>query len=441
MHGYLRILGGQFVSTLGSALTGFALGVWVYQQTGSVSLFGLVVTAATLPELLVLPFTGAIVDRHDRRRVILAADTLAALSTGSVALLLFAGGLRIWMIPILVALGAVAGGFQSVAFQASIRQLVPTSLLGRASGFEHTLKALALSISPALAGFLLETIGIAGIVAVDLATYLVAAATVMSVRFPPLAAEPAARETTLLRETAAGWRYLRERPGLVRLMVVFGCTQFLIAFTTLLYTPLILAFSSPATLGVVMSTGAVGLLLGGLAVTWRGLPRRKIPTMMGGLFVGGLLLAAGGLVPSATWIASILFVAMILVPISKGAAGVLWQLKLAPGVQGRVFALHRLVARSVAPVAYSVAGPLADRVFEPLLREGGALADSVGRLIGTGQGRGVALLLILTGLTTSALAVVAYANPVIRRVEREVPDAPSPLRVPVEERATASGAR
>jgi hypothetical protein len=162
--------------------------------------------------------------------------------------------------------------------------------------------------------------------------------------------------------------------------------------------------------------------VGSLLLSLWGGPRRKIHGVLGFLIVLGLGVALVGLRPSATLVTAGLFLAMVCAPIVNGSAQVIWQRKVPPALQGRVFATRGMVALAAAPLAYLISGPLADRVFGPLLQEGGALAGSLGRLLGTGPGRGIGLMFLLSGLATVALSALAYLNPALRHVESELPD-------------------
>lgn len=419
--GFLALSAGQFVSTVGSALTGFSLAVWAYQQTGAVTRMSLIAMAASVPGMLLLPVAGALVDRHSRKAIMLLSDSASALATLVIALLLLAGSLEYWHIVFLVAVQSAAGAFQGPAYLATVPLLVPEDLLARASGLTQLRRSLSVALAPVLAGSLLLAIGIGGILLVDLATFLVALATLSWVHIPRPPAGRVHREggKRLWGEIHAGWRYIQERKGLRGLLVVYTVGALLGAFGSVLYMPLILSFTSSAALGIAVSVATMGMVLGSLLVAARGLPRDKLATLVGSLFIGGLLVSATGIWPSATIITALSFAAMVLRPFGGGADQVIWQTRVAPELQGRVFALRLALVQTVTPVAYILAGPLADVVFEPLLAKGGPLAGSVGRVIGTGPGRGIGLMFILLGLSASLLAVAAGCHPRIRGVESE----------------------
>lgn len=418
------VAGGQFVSILGSSLTAFALGIWVYQQTNSVTLLSLLILAASFPGVLISPLAGAVADRSDRRRVMLASDSAAGVTTMIVAAMIFSGHAQLWQFFLLATISSLANAFQEPAYTASIPLLVPKSHLGRASGFVQFSQGLARIITPLIAGAMIAGVGLGSVLLVDVTTFLVAVSTLALVRFPrPIETEAGSRgKGSLIREAAAGWRYLRERSGLMALLLLFAAVNFLVALVNVLYIPLVLSFASPTTLGAVLTIGGVGMLLGSVGVMAAGVPRRKIPAIMGLLFLGGIAIALAGVRPSALLIGASGLVMMCVLPVLQATSQTLWQIKVAPDVQGRVFALRRMLQQASLPAAYLAAGPLADALFEPLMRDGGSLAAIAGPWIGTGAGRGIGLLFIVAGLTGCLLATIGYLHPRIRRLEEELPD-------------------
>jgi DHA3 family macrolide efflux protein-like MFS transporter len=423
MRSFLVIWAGQALSMLGSGLSGFALGVWVYQQTGSATQFAMIALAATLPAVLVAPLAGVYVDRWDRRRVMILSDLGAALGTAVLALLYWRGALALWHILAASALGASLGAFQGPAWQASVTLLVPREQLARASGLAQMAQAVASIAAPLLAGVLMLAIGVTGVLLIDLASFLVAMLSLFAVRIPRPAPDAAsAVRPGLWREARAGWAAIADRRGLRDMLLLFAALNFVLGMVNALAVPMLLSFTDAARMGGILSAAGIGMLVGSLLLSLWGGPRRKIDGVLGFLIVLGLGVALVGLRPSAPLVTAGLFVAMACAPIVNGSSQVIWQRKVPPALQGRVFATRGMVALAAAPLAYLISGPLADRVFGPLLAVDGALAGSLGRLLGTGPGRGIGLMFLLSGLATVLLSALAYLNPALRRVEEELPD-------------------
>ena len=420
---FFTVWSGQLVSVVGTTVTGFGLQIWVYTQTGSVTSFALVALAFGLPATLISPVAGALVDRWDRRLVMIGADTLAGVSTLAIAALFFTGNLQIWHIYLLVGFGSVGNAFQVPAWMASLPTLVPKRHLARANGMTQLIDGVALVLGPAIAGALLFTAGLGAILVLDAVTFVAAVVTLVVVRFPAVSA-PSGAETgpSLLDRVRQGWRFIRGRSGLLWLLWIYAAVNFALAFSNVLILPMILSFSDERMAGAIFSAGGIGLLAGGLVMSAWGGPRRRIAAITWGIAVGGLCLALAGLRPNLLPVGIGVVLLLATVPMVNTASQVLWQVKVPLHLQGRVFALRRMLAQAASPVAILLAGPLSDRVFEPLLAEGGPLAGTVGSVIGTGPGRGIALLVILSGLLTALIGILGWLHPRVRNVESELPD-------------------
>lgn len=418
---FLVVWVGQLTSQVGSAMTGFAMSIYVFQESGSVTRLAMVMLAANLPAILTAPVAGVMVDRFDRRRVMMVADAAAGASSLFLAVMLFVDGLRYWQILLAVVVGSVAGAFQEPAYRAALPTLVPRRHLGRANGMIEMAPAVGTLFAPAAAGALLLLSGLGAVLAIDFVTFLFAVSTLAVVRFPALPATGAERRS-VREEALEGLRYLQDRRGLLGLLGVAAGLNLVLTLSNVLWIPVFLAFTNEAALGTLMSLIGVAMLSGSVVMSAWGGPRRRVAGMLGFIAVGGVSLAVAGLRPSI-WIAGAGAVGlMFVVPIVNGTSQALWQTKVAPAIRGRVFSTRRMVATIATPIAYLSAGPLADGVFEPLLLPDGPLAGTLGRLFGTGAGRGSALLVTLAGIGVVLIAATGWAIPAIRNIEGDIPD-------------------
>jgi MFS family permease len=424
MRTFFVIWSGQLVSTIGSGLTGFALGVWIYQETGSVTLFALNMLAYALANLLVSPIAGVLVDRYDRRWVMILSDTGAGLATLSIALLYVTGNLEVWNIILATAFTSAFSAFQWPAYSAVTTLLVPKEQLGRAGGMVQIGEAISQLLAPAAAGVLFVTIGLGGVILIDFVTYLFAVLTLLIVRVPSPERSEAGEEGkgSIWQEAIFGWRYISARAGLLGLLLIFAAFNFVSGLIMPLITPLILDMASPDLLGYVFSIAGAGMLVGTLVMSAWGGPKRRIHGVLGFLMLSGFFTSILGISPFIPFLAAAGFGLLFTLPIINGSSQAIWQSKVAPDVQGRVFSVRRMIAMSMTPLAYIVAGPLADNVFRPLLVEGGALAGSVGQLIGVGPGRGTGFMFMVIGALSILVAAAGYLNPRVRNVEDELPD-------------------
>lgn len=425
MTTFILVAIGQIVSVTGSALTGFALGAWVYQETRSTTQFSLILLFTVLPSLLVAPLAGALVDRWDRRRVMIAADSGAALCTGLLILLIGTGWLEIWHIYLIMGLNSIFRALQVPAYTASVSLLVPKDQLGRANGVMQLETTSSYLLSPILAGWLLDQVGIIGVMWIDLATFVLAVSIVLAVRIPrPVAAKTDAPvRTSLWNDMAIGWQFISARAGFLSLMVLFGLGNYANLMTDTLMPPMLLELSSPTVLGSVLSTGGLGMLVGTFLMTAWGGPKKRIYSVLVFKTLAGLAVMAIGLFQSLPLIALATFFYFLPFPLVNGSDQAIWQRKVPPEIQGRVFSIRRMLARSMIPLAYLTAGPLSDRVFKPLLRADGPLASSLGQIFGVGPSRGIGLLIFLMGLFIVVLTVGTALNPRVRNMEDELLDA------------------
>jgi MFS family permease len=444
MGDFLVIWFGQVVSTLGSGLSAFALGVWAYRQTGSVTALSLITLFATLPNTLLSPLAGALIDRWGRRSVLLLNNFGSGACTLVMATLYWAGRLEMWQVYALVLASRCFNVFQLPAFSATTPLLVPRGQLVRANGMALLGPAAGQIAAPLLAATLMDVIGVGGVIFLDCSSFLFAAATLLAIEIPRPPVSAAGREGrgSLLYESFYGWTYIRKRPGLLGLLLFFASANYFLAVVQILLTPLVLSFASTRTLGAVMTCAAVGGLLGGivLGIWGGGRSLRRMPLILGFTVLQGATLLLGGLRPNALLVAAATSVALFAVPIIRGSSEAIWQSKVPQDLQGRVFAIRRMIAGVAFPLAGATAGPLADRVFGPLLAAGGPLAGTVGRLIGVGPGRGIGLLFMVLGLFTLLSVLVIYEVRPVRRVETELPDVLRDAEPADEPEAVAAGA-
>ncbi|MBI3159616.1 MAG: MFS transporter [Chloroflexi bacterium] len=425
MRRFLIIWFGQVVSLIGSGLTGFALGVWIYQETGRATPFVLVALFNSIPTTLLSPVAGALVDRWSRRKVMIAADIGAAFSTLTLFLLFTSGNLQLWHLYVLAFATSIFDIFQRLAYQTSVTMLVPKEQFGRANALIQTGESFGGILSPILAGALFGLVGIPGIFVIDLATFLFAVGALLLVVIPqPERLDtPGEKKPGLWADIRFGLDYLGPRPGLIALGVFIAVLNLLISASTVLSTPMILAFATPAILGPLQAASSVGLLLGGAIVSAWGGPKRKILGIASGPLISGIGLFLAGLRPNPWLIGAGMFIFLFPITMVNSSLRAILQTKVPPDLQGRVFSLIFMLARASVPVGNLIAGPLADRLFEPRMAAGGEWAAGwLGRLAGVGPGRGIALLFLIAGLGMWLATAVSVAYPRMRRVEQELPD-------------------
>jgi MFS transporter, DHA3 family, macrolide efflux protein len=412
MRRFTVLCAGYFASMTGTALTSFALTVWIYLETGSTIQFAVGFILTLLPSILLSPIAGALVDRWSRRVVLLSGDVIGVGTTITLATLAAFGALAPWHVFVTIALRSALGAFLVPALNASVTQLAPKSQLGRANGMVLTATAISQTVAPALGGLLIVGVGLPGVLIFDCVTYLVNITVLVLIHIPrPARSEEDVKGIArLLREVGEGWRYLAVRRALVSLLVFYAALNLSVGFVDVLFTPLVIGMASVTALGVVLSVGGVGLVLGGMAMSAWGGPPKRVHGLAGMAIPLGLFLCLGAIQPNVVLVAIAAFGFQFCSMIIDGTSRTILQTEVEPDLQGRTFATFNMITNTVLFAGYTLAGPVSERVFEPLLREGGPLADSVGSVIGVGPGRGTAFLILLLGLLVLVVAVLGYRS-------------------------------
>jgi len=423
MPAFLLTWLGQVISLVGSGLTSFALGVWVFERTGSPTQYALIGLFAVLPRVIFSPVAGALVDRWDRRKVMILADAGAGLSTLFIALLFFSNRLELWQIYLAAAASAFFGTFQWPAYTATVTQLVSKAQLGRANGLIQFGRAAAEILAPLIAGVLVLAIRLEGVILIDFATFIFAMLTLSIVRFPALKIAPVQDDFVTFRsDLTFGWKYILARRGLLYLLFFLGVVNFIWGTIGALVVPMILSFSTADRLGAIITIAGAGMFTGSLIMTAWGGPQRRIHGVLFFELLSGFCFLLMGLRPDFWLIALGAFGAHLTIAIVFGSNQALWQTKVEPENQGRVFAAQQMIASLASPLAYALAGPLAEKIFEPWMISGSELTLKLGTLIGSGPGRGIGLMFIIMGLVKVTVSLLGYLNPRVRCIEDEIPD-------------------
>ncbi|HSR20707.1 MAG TPA: MFS transporter [Anaerolineales bacterium] len=430
MLGFSVVMLGQIASMLATQMSTFALTIWVFERTGSATALGLVTVFFITPYLIITPMAGAMVDRYSRKLMMMVSDLAAGVATTGILVLHASGNLEVWHLYAAAILQGMGNAFQWPAFSATISIMVPREQYGRANGMMSVVQMGPGVIAPMMAGALLPWLGLTGILLVDVATFLSAIALLMLVHIPqPLQSEEGARARgRLLQEAVFGFRYIFARPSLLGLQLVFlfGNLGGGIAYTAIAPMVLLRTGNDSVSLGAVLSAGAVGGVLGGVLLSAWGGFKRRVHGVLGGWIAGSLLLSLVGVGTGLPlWVAAIGF-SYLVGSLVDGSNQAIWQSKVAPDVQGRVFSARLMIAWLTNPVSPIIAGLLGDYVFEPAMRAPGGLAALFGGLVAPGPGAGMALLIVLGGCTGIAAGVAGYLSRHTRHAETILPDHQQP---------------
>jgi len=426
MPGFVTVWIGQVVSLLGTSMTNFGLTIWAYELTGSATALALVGFFYITPLLILSPVAGALVDRSNRKMMMLLSDLASGLVTIAILILYQAGNLQIWHIYIGAAIMGTFQTFQWPAFSAAITVMLPKQQYARANGMVSLAESGSGIFAPLLAGALLGVIGLGGILTIDIITFVLAIGALLIVPIPTPPISEMGRESrgSLWEESIFGFRYILKRPSLLGLQLVFMVGNFIFGIAFILLAPLILSRTGNNELiyGTVNSAGAFGGLVGGLVMSAWGGPKRLVNGVLLGWVFSGVFLAMTGFGQSLVIWSVASFAGFFFGPIINSSNQSIWQAKVAPDVQGKVFSIRRMIAWLVNPLSMLVAGPLADNIMEPAMQPGGVLVPIFAPLVGVGPGAGISLIFIFCGIATAMVGFGGYAFSTIRDVEEILPD-------------------
>lgn len=416
---------GQLVSTIGSYMTAFAMTLWAWELTGQATTLALLGFFTQLPSLLITPFAGVIVDRWNRKLLIMLGDAIAGMSTIAILLLYLSDNLQIWHLYLTGAVNGAFGQIQELSYSTSISMMVPKQHYTRASGMISILHYGSTIIAPALAGVLYYAIGLMGILSIDLITFLVAISTVLFVHIPqPMYGNEHHTQELIWRQIVFGFRYIFSRPSLLALLVAASLFEFPHAVGGALYSPMILARSGndAQAFGSIVVAAGIGGVVGAMLISIWGGPKRRIHGFLLSMVGAGLskIVFALGRMP-LIWVPA-QFCSSLNFPLMGSSSDAIWLSKIRPEVQGRVFATRSVMLLATSAIASLIAGPLADYIFEPAMMPGGSLARIFGGIFGTGSGAGMALLYAISSICLLIVGLSGYAFRVLRDVEIIVPD-------------------
>jgi MFS family permease len=331
---------GQIVSLLGSAMTWFAFTIWAWEKTGQPSTMVLLNFLAFLPMTLLSPFAGALVDRSNRKLVMMFSDMATALGTLIVFILYLNNALEIWHLYVIGFVAGCFGAFQYPAYISAMTMIVPKEHYARAEGMMGVAYASSMVLGPAFGAILLEARGMAFVMSVDLLTFLAAFGTLLWAHIPQPPVSEIGRQNrgSLWQDMLFGFRYIYKHAGLFSLMRIVMATGFFLAIGTALITPMILSRSNSVALAAVRAAGALGGIVGGALLSVWGGPKRRIH--------GVLLFGAAECLLGLTWLgasSTLLFWTIgnfffsFFEPFVEGSDLSIWQSKVEADVQGRVF--------------------------------------------------------------------------------------------------------
>ena len=409
MKTFMIIWFGQFISMLGSALSAFGLGIWIFQKTGSAASFAMSAVCTVLPALLFAPFAGSIADRKKRKAIILLTDSIDAFLKILIVTLLIFNKLELWMVYPLVFISGTLGTFQNPAFGASIPMLVPTDKLTRANGLLQFSSAIQNLLAPVIAGFLYPLIELKGLFIIDFVSFFFALASIAFIKIPQPLIEKTKDSLVLaaLKDLKYAWKYLIQKEGLMQLIVFFAFLNFIANLSMILLGPLMMSVYNSQAYGNVQAGIGLAMLLGGLCSSLIPDTKNKMKRILLILSLCSIGPIISGTTLNRIIITAGFFIFMFPVPYVNTLLMSIFQIKIERNVLGRVGALMTAILAAITPIAYLCAGPLADYVFEPLMNE---------------KGRGIGLIFIISGILLIISCLLMRLNKTVTSIEKRLPD-------------------
>ena len=380
---FMLLWSGGFISAIGSGLTSFGLGVYIFQQTGKASQMALVTLLAFLPSLLLGPVAGVLADRHDRRLLMVLGDSLSAVGLLFILVSLMQGEARLWQICVGVTISSVFASLLEPAYKATITDLLDPEQYSKASGLVQIAGSAKYLVSPVLAGFLLTISDIRLLLLLDICTFFVTVSTTLAVK-QGLKGRKAEKGSSFSAELKTGWDALTGKKGILTLVVMGALITFCLGVIQTLASPMVLSFSDSVTLGTLMTVITLGMLVSSAVLGGISIQNGYAGLLSLSLFGAGIFMALFGLRENVVFMGAAGFLFFAMLPFANASLDYLLRTNIENRLQGRAWGMIGLISQLGYVAAYAVSGLLADYVFTPLLLDGGPLSESVGKILGTG---------------------------------------------------------
>jgi MFS transporter, DHA3 family, macrolide efflux protein len=429
---FILIWFGQLISTIGSYMSEFALTLWAWEITGSATALALVGFFSLLPRIFISIFAGIIVDRANRKYLMILGDAIAAISTLFILLLHLSGNLAIWHLYLAASINGGFGQIQQLAYSTSITLLVSPQNYTRANSMNSVVHYGSNIIAPAIVGVLYPIIGLGGILPIDLGTFGVAIATLIWIRIPQPDREierqgdkktgrqgEVNKLNVFWEEVTFGIRYIWQRDSLRTLLLVTALFWFAHDLGGAIDEPMILARSdsNARTLSAILSIAGLGGVTGAVVLTSWGGTKKRVNGMLLGFMGAGAAKTIFGLGQNLTIWLPAQFCSSLNFPLLGSSETALWMEAVPPKLQGRVFAANSLVLELVGAISTLMAGPLSDRFLEPAIQSENSFSSLFAPIFGSGTGAGMALLYVICAIAMFSIGAIGFRLPQLHQLE------------------------
>lgn len=403
---FLVVWSGQLVSSIGSGMTAFSLVVYAFERTQMATSVALITLLSFLPSILLRPIGGVLADRFDRRAMMIIGDLGSASGLVFILLIMLFGQVEMWQIYAGVTVSSIFVALQSPAYKASATDLLTEEQYSKGSGLIQLAESSKFLFSPFISGILLNFSNIETVLVIDIGTFIFAVFAVLVIKKQMKPSQHGVESSHWMKDLAEGWHAIVSNRGVALLILIISIVTFYLGFLQTLIGPMVLSFTDAQTLGTIQSVSAVGMLISSLLIGMFSMGHRYMDMLVIGLIIAGLALSLMGVTTNVYFITAAGFLFLSALPFVNASADVLVRKNIPNEKQGRVWGLIGILSQLGFIIAYGISGLLADHVFTPLLEKGGLLASSVGRVIGTGPGRGIGLMFIIAGILVIVMALI-----------------------------------
>ena len=421
MKNFYKLWLGELISSIGSGMTAFALSVYVYKKTGSVSYVSLITLLSFMPSIVLSPIGGLLADRYDRRLLMIIGDLFSGLGLVYILWSIQAGEKSIVPIFVGITFSSIFTSLLEPSYRATLTDILEEENYAKASGLIQAAGSAKYLISPVIAGMILSVADIRVILLLDILTFITTCLMIFLVR-KSMNSETQNYKKDSFKGLLEGLFIIKENRGVYFLVIIMFFVCFFMGFIQILIRPMILALSSVKTAGIMESLCAVGLLIGSLWIGIAGIKKNYSKILAVACFFCGIFMSMTGVNENLAIIGISTFLFFSTLPFMNSCADVLVRVSIPNELQGRVWGLISLITQMGTVAAYIISGIMADYIFEPMFNKNGLLVKNIGIIIGTGKGRGIGFMLILSGIGMLIMAIVIWKNREIREVSEKCVD-------------------
>ena len=421
MKNFYKLWLGELISSIGSGMTAFALSVYVYKKTGSVSYVSLITLLSFMPSIILSPIGGLLADRYDRRLLMIIGDLFSGLGLIYILWNIQAGEKSIVPIFLGITFSSIFTSLLELSYRATLTDILDEENYAKASGLIQAAGSAKYLISPVIAGMILSVADIRVILLLDILTFITTCLMIFLVR-KSMNSETQNYKKDSFKGLLEGLFIIKENRGVYFLVIIMFFVCFFMGFIQILIRPMILALSSVKTAGIMESLCAVGLLIGSLWIGIAGIKKNYSKILAVACFFCGIFMSMTGVNENLNIIGISTFLFFSTLPFMNSCADVLVRVSIPNELQGRVWGLISLITQMGTVTAYIISGVMADYIFEPMFNKNGILVENIGIIIGTGKGRGIGFMLILSGIGMLIMAIVIWKNGEIREVSEKCVD-------------------